>query len=166
MTLTETHGGVEPAEWFLVFHPRSDSTWRDILTPGWAKHVSAFGYVAGRAVWVLHDSNWSGIQVIVYSHDGMKAAFAAMVAAGCRVVKVARGNTPMEWRSRLGLWCTIAVKHIILCRSIALTPTGLYHHVLRNGGMRIDDGATNQDRPRSGDTAGTGSERPYLVADQ
>jgi hypothetical protein len=160
MTTIEPHGGVEPSEWFLVFSPRSNSWWLSILAGGWVKHVCAFGFVSldGKRVWVLHDSNWSGVQVVVYSHDGMKAAMARMVADGAHIVKVKPSAEPMAWRSRFGFWCFTAAKHVIRARTFALTGTGLYHHVIRNGGVVIAGAAQNSNRPDAGDRAAAGAE--------
>ncbi|HQU46828.1 MAG TPA: hypothetical protein PK867_28750, partial [Pirellulales bacterium] len=127
MEAVQTHGGVEPAEWFLVFHTRSRSWWLSLLAMGWCKHVSAFGFVSidGKRIWVLHDLNWDGIQVVVYSHSGMKAAMAQFVAEGARIVKVRPGREPMALRSRVGFWCFTAAKHVARARTFALTGAGL-----------------------------------------
>jgi hypothetical protein len=163
MTSIETHGGREPSQWYLVFHTRARSRWLAWLAPGRFKHVSAFGYVSGHKVWVLIDANWEGIQAVVYSHDNMKLAFADFVARGGIVVKVDPDLRPMELRSRLGLTCVSAAKHAAHIRSIALTPTGLYHHVLRNGGKII--GSEDTYRPRAANRRAAGSERADVVAD-
>lgn len=153
MTVNETHGGVEPSEWFLVFHTRSNAWWLSLPAVGWCKHVSAFGFVSfeGKRVWVLHESNWDGVQVVLYTHQGMKAAMAQWVDEGARIVRVRPGKEPMALRSRFGFWCFTAAKHVIRYRGFALTGTGLYHHVIKNGGVVISGAAQNSNRPGATD---------------
>ena len=157
MTTIETFGGREPAKWYLVFHPNARHDWLSALTPGRFKHVSAFGYVAGFKVWVCVDANWHGLQTVLYSHDSMKMAFVAFVDGGAHIVEMPESDAPMRWRSRLGLTCVSAAKHVARVRSFALTPTGLYHHALRNGGQIIG-ARENSDRPSFGDRASAGAE--------
>ena len=158
MTPTETFGGREPGRWYLVFHVKRSTTWWVNLLGGRFKHVSAFGYVCGHGgLYVLHDANLSGIQVVTYTVKGMNEMLMRWVGEGAVVVLLPEdGKLHMGLRCRLGLWCVSAAKHVTGVRSFALTGAGLYNHVLRHGGQVISGGSKVTDRPIAASRASGG----------
>lgn len=151
---------VEPAAWFVVFHPKSTLPWLDRLPVGRFKHVSAFGYIAGFKGWMFVASSQDGLRPSMVSDAATKIAFKAYLDAGCAVVKIERRiGVSMPARARLGFTCVTAIAHLTSIGCVAITPDGLYKAILRNGGLLIS-GPTPQspDRSESGRRAGAGSE--------
>jgi len=123
---------IEPSEWFVVFHRKSATRWLGIVTPGEFKHVSAFGYCPGVKLWLLYDVQWSATRVMLLDKHAIMRW-----TDGCDILKIARTKTRMELSSRLGFYCVNAVKHLLGLKCVAATPSALYRHILRNGGIPI-----------------------------
>jgi hypothetical protein len=146
---------IEPSEWFVVFNEKSASRLLGLITLGRFKHVSAFGYCPGVKVWLLYDVQLSATRLMLMD----KAAVMAW-SSGCTVVRIVPPRQRMGWSSRAGFTCVNAVKHLIGLRCVAITPTSLYRHILRNGGIVISgskhaDAASRSDA-RAGAAAGAG----------
>lgn len=134
MSPVELTGAIEPTEWFVVFNEKSANYWLGLLTPGRFKHVSAFGYVPGIKLWLLYDVQLSGTRIMLLDKDAVMAW-----SKGCTILKIARTGSRMGLRSRLCFHCVTAIKHLIGLRCVAVTPDGLYRHILRNGGILISE---------------------------
>lgn len=132
MNIAATAFRIEPAEWFVVFHRQAAARWIEWLAMGEFKHVSAFGYCAGVKAWVVVDVQWGGTRVWL----GDQAAMLEW-SQGCVVLRLARTDAHMGLSSRLGFTCVAAVKHLLGLRCVAATPTQLYRHILRSGGIPI-----------------------------
>lgn len=160
MTSIETHGGREPGRWYLLFHVKpSGRWWLDALSRlgGEFRHVSAFGYEPGHKVWLLQDVNFDGVQTVLYSDEGMKAALSRWLAEGASLVLLPEERRPpMGLRSRLGLWCVTGAAHITRTRGFALTPTGLYNLAICNGGKLVSGSPSSPDRSGAASRAAAG----------
>jgi len=157
---TDLPAAIEPAEWFVVFHVKSATRWLGLITPGRYKHVSAVGYCAGYKAWLLYDVQLSRTRLMLLDKPTVLAWM-----ADCDVVRIAAATRPMGLRCRFGLTCVTAVKHLLGLLCVAPTPTALYRHILRNGGIPIGRRCSGTSgRPQSGSRADPGAERSGLVA--
>lgn len=125
---------VEPNEWFVVFHRRSNSSILSWLAFGEFKHVSAFGYCVGVKLWLVYDVQWVGTRTMLMDEQSILEW-----TRGCEILKIARTDTRMGLSGRLGLYCVSAIKHLIGLRCVAVTPGQLHRYILRNGGVCIGE---------------------------
>lgn len=142
----------EPAEWFVVFHRTSVGWFFSALACGEFKHVSAMGYCAGFKAWIVYDVGWSGTTVRLVAHNAEGIRALGKWTDGCDLVKIARTGAVPHHSARMGLYCVSSIKHLLGLRCVAITPLGLYRHLLRNGGVLISGGAEP--------AAGTGRPQP------
>lgn len=146
---------VEPAEWFVVFHRAGVGPVISALAVGEFKHVSAFGYCAGVRAWLVYDVQWAGTRVWLCD----KVAIMEWTK-DCAVVQIKRSDAVMGLAARLGLYCVSSVKHLLGLRCVAATPTQLYRHILRNGGILIsgtEQSALSARRSEPADRAAAGA---------
>lgn len=122
----------EPTEWFVVFHRKSTHRILSFLALGPYKHVSAFAYAPGFKAWVIYDVQWRGTSIRIVDQAALLE-----LTRGLDILKVSRTGAHMGGSSRLGLYCVTAVKHLLGLRCVAATPTQLYRHILRSGGIDI-----------------------------
>lgn len=151
----------EPAEWFVVFHRKSTSRLFSMLSCGEFKHVSAFGYCAGFKAWIVYDVTWAGSYIRLVAHDEAGKQTLGEWTAGCDLVRIARATAPPPVLSRLGLYCVSAIKHLLGLGCVAMTPSGLYRHLLKHGGVLINGHTEPTDaagRPESRLRAAAGAE--------
>ena len=138
---TPYEGAVQPEIWYVVFHPKTGvGPWVNFFARGKFKHVSAFAYVPGFKTWVFFDSQWRGMFLVHMSQIKAEEAFLAYINAGCSVLKIKKDDRPLKIWHRFGMYCVPAVRHLIGAKGVALTPTGFYHDVLRNGGESVSVG--------------------------
>jgi hypothetical protein len=148
---------IEPTEWFVVFHPTAMNRILGWLALGKYKHVSAFAYCPSYKAWLLYDAQWGGTRLIMFSHATAKTALVNYLR-GCIVVKMQRGLQPMGWTGRIAFYCVPAIRHLLSVRCACLRPDALLHYLLKNGGLRVDEGIqpTDPDRPQlAGGTDGS-----------
>lgn len=151
----------EPAEWFVVFHRKSASRLFSALACGEFKHVSAFGYCAGFKAWIVYDVTWAGTFIRLVAHNDEGKRTLGAWTDDCDLIRIPRSEAAPRIASRLGLYCVSAVKHLLGLRCVAATPSGLYRHLLRNGGVLIDgrtEPATRAGRPEPASRAAAGAE--------
>jgi hypothetical protein len=151
---------IEPAEWFIVFHTKSATRWLGLITPGRYKHVSMVGYMAVYEAWLLYDVRLGGTCLQLLT----KAAALAWMH-DCDVIQIKPTGAHIGLRCRFGFTCVTAVKHLLGLLCVAPTPTALYRHILRNGGIPIGRRCSGTSgRPQPSGRADTGAERSGLVA--
>lgn len=132
-----TPDAIEPTEWFVVFHRKAASRFFSLIAFGEFKHVSTFAYCPGFKVWLIYDVQWSGTRISLIADNEQGRLAVGRWIDGCEVVKVTRNWKSTGLHSRLGLYCVSAVKHLIGLRCVAATPSALYRHILRSGGMPL-----------------------------
>lgn len=145
---------IEPVEWFVVFHRKSMNRLLGWLAVGEFKHVSAFGYCAGFKCWLIYDVTWSGTRIKLLPHNEFGKATIGLWTQDCFIMKLPRGDGLPHPTSRIGFTCVNAVKHLLGLGCVAMTPSQLYRHILRNGGLPLDGPARHSGRtgrPEPGD---------------
>jgi hypothetical protein len=125
---------IEPDYWNVVFHPSQGRTARILL--GRFQHVSAFTYVPGFRAWLCYDVQWSGMRLAMFS---MPAALTVFVhyTKNCAIIKFDRNYGQLGLMSRLGFYCVPAIKQLLGLSCVAVTPDGLYRHLIKHGGSLI-----------------------------
>lgn len=130
--------GVEASRWSIVFHRRAENWFFSAIAMGHFKHVSAFAFVPGPDVWLVYDVGFRRTRLVVLPDNEQSKATLAAIITGNAVVTMPRrdDNLPLM---RLGLLCTIAVKHLVGIRSSALRPDALFRHCIAHGGALSGD---------------------------
>lgn len=133
-----------PAEWLVLFHPRSRHRWVERLLPGRFKHVSALGYVAAPVrCWVWCDADLWASRVMLCGADDDRAWLGSIIGDNVAIRFAACeppvGGYASRLRSPLQLrTCVSAVKHLIGLRSGALRPDALWRDCLAHGGKVVN----------------------------
>ena len=127
----------EPTYWNVVFHPSETRLNRILL--GRFQHCAAFTYVPGFRAWIVYDVQWSGMRLCWFAHcDDTLAAFIHWTR-DCTLVRFERQHRRMMVASRLGFYCVPAIKCLLGLSCVAVTPDGLYRHLINNGGMLFNE---------------------------
>ena len=159
--------GVEPNIWYVVFTRKAANRFLSWLAMGKFKHVWAFAYCPGFKCWLTYDTELNGTRIRLLPHEAAPNLL-AFYTRDCVVVRIAKNFDPMPLSiaSHLAFYCVPAIKHLLGLSCVAWRPDGLYRHIMRCGGVRIDEpvnpGAA--DRPQSGDRTDAGPERSGHVA--
>lgn len=119
--------------WYVMF---SGDTKRrnliDWISPLDFLHVNTFCYDARAGRWLIYDVNRGGVALKAATSEEMDMWIGAMRSVGARILKV-------EWKERqriplqIGMWCVVAVRYAIGCKSLAIRPIGLYRDLLKQG---------------------------------
>jgi hypothetical protein len=140
---------VQPEAWTVVFDRKCANPWvRALCWRQKYRHVSAYAYVPGLAVWVFYNVRLYGTDLVL-CRDGAtaKRMIAATIATADLVCMRRREATDaggMRWR--WGFYCVPAVKHLLGLKSTALRPDALFRDCVAAGGEAFEaDSALNQD---------------------
>ena len=125
---------IEPSQWFVVFHETTKSRLVSLFAFGRFKHVTAFGYCAGFKAWLHVDPQFGRLRLSLLSQEQ-----AVALSRDAVLVKVAPA-CGINFLGRIGLYCVPTIRYLLGLPCVALTPTGLYRQILRNGGILIDGG--------------------------
>src|SRR6516162_10794908 len=131
MEIRELPPVIEPDYWNVVFHKSEGILPRLVL--GRFQHVSAFTYIPGFSGWILYDVQWAGVRIAMLS----KVAHLVAYTRNCTVVKFTRRYDHMPLYTRFGFYCVPAIKHLLGLSCVAVSPDGLYRHLIRHGGELI-----------------------------
>lgn len=129
---------VAPApEWYVMFSGIEKRTnWSDWFSPKAWQHVCAFFYDPRGCRWVVYDVNRGGIAIVALTSAQFDRWVLEAKRLGARTLRV-------EWKPRdrlplqFGMWCVVAVRYAIGCRSLALRPIGLWRDLLREGAVEV-----------------------------
>jgi hypothetical protein len=125
----------KPEAWVVCFDPVAQNRWIGRLTPGYYKHVRAYGYVPFLHVWLFVDANLKGIEILLAAHGDAANALASSWAAGCDIIVMPRRPHVSKSLSLAASgWCVPVVRRLIGLPWGALRPDGLFEECLRNGG--------------------------------
>jgi len=122
--------------WHIVFVARERESWWDLLTsPDW-RHVCAYGYHVSEACWVIYDPTETYTRVVLADDDGLDEW---LMGIGPRMTAVLRTTVKAQPRplSRLGFFCTSAIKHLLGFPSGAFRPEALYRDLKADGAEEV-----------------------------
>jgi|JI9StandDraft_2_1071091.scaffolds.fasta_scaffold02066_6 hypothetical protein len=157
------NGSYSPSVWTVVFIGRRSEAWFDWLSPFWARHVLAFGYVIPAKAWVVVDPTEEVHRVRIVPDGDMSGWIALVAEAGCKALRIEQGPGG-KYNARLGNWCTQTIARLIGLKSSALRPVALYRDLLRAGAYPVleerdvdqDESPFHQGRPDDRPVAATG----------
>lgn len=104
----------------------------DWISPIDFLHVNTFCYDVRAERWIVYDVNRGGVAVKALTSSEMDWWIAAMRSVGARILKVA-WQPAKRWPLQIGMWCVVAVRYAIGCKSLAIRPIGLYRDLLKQG---------------------------------
>ena len=126
---------IEPTEWNVVFHTKTQWWW--LRWVGKFKHVSAFAYVPGFRAWLVYDTQLSGTRLMLLANGDNARATLKAYTTGCEIVTMARQGQSMGIFNRFGYYCVPSVKHLIGLKSTAILPDRLFADCLRSGQLIV-----------------------------
>src|SRR5258705_3753280 len=132
--------GIEARRWTVVFHRKAENWLFGAIAMGHFKHVSAFAFIPELGIWTIYDVGFRRTRLVhLADTDHAKTILAHIIKGNCMVtVETSDEHLPLM---RAGLFCTIAIKHLIGVRSSALRPDRLFRHLVAQGGEVLDDAA-------------------------
>ncbi len=135
-----------PSVWTVVFVPKDREAWFDLLSPRWARHVLAFGYVPATDTYILVDPVEHAHLVAVVPWSDMRVRMMQWKEAGVRALRIDQGPGG-TYNARLGNWCTQTIARLIGLKSSALRPVALYRDLLRAGAYPVlEESDVNQNQ--------------------
>lgn len=152
-----------PSIWTVVFVPKEREVWFDALSPKWARHVLAFGYVPAVDAYILVDPVERAHQVAIVPWADMRVRMMQWKDRGVRALRIEQmpGGT---YNARVGNWCTQTIARLVGVKSSALRPVALYRDLLKAGAYPVfedrdvnqNESAGDQGRPGNGETPSAG----------
>lgn len=152
-----------PTVWYVAFVGRKRQAWFDVLSPDWARHVMAFGYIPASDHWLVVNPVLHLHEINAVPDEYIRPILTELYMHDVRILKI-RQQPGSAYSARLGNWCTQTVARTIGLRTRAFRPIALYRDLVRAGAVPAfeeQDERQSQgpeDRGRSGDeeTSGAG----------
>jgi hypothetical protein len=131
---------IEP-NWILVFSKKRGRWWVRLLACGRYHHVKAIAYLPGMRAWLFYDVKFNGTRLMFAREDDPGSrAFLHDYLDRCDLVAMPRLPIPKRVAPQLGFWCTIAMKHLVGIRAVALRPDRLWRVSVAAGGKPYESG--------------------------
>ena len=130
--------GIEARRWTVVFHRKAENRIFNLIAMGHFKHVSAFAFIPELGIWTIYDVGFRRTRLIhLADTDHAKTILGEIIRGNCTVTVEARDDYLPLFRA--GMFCTIAIKHLIGSRSSALRCDRLFRDLVAQGGVVRDD---------------------------
>lgn len=145
-----------PTVWTVVFIPKEVEDWFDHLSPKWARHVMAFGYIVQANAWIVVDPVQKHHRIFYVPDETFMGWLEMLRLQPIRAVRI-RQQAGSTYNARLGNWCTQTIARLTGVRSSALRPVALYRDLLKAGAYpvfeesNVDQDQSPQNRGRSSD---------------
>lgn len=131
---------IEP-NWILVFSKKRGRWWVRLLACGRYHHVKAIAYLPAMRAWLFYDVKFNGTRLILAREDDPGSrAFLHDYLESCDLVAMPRLPIPKRFAPQTGFWCTIAMKHLVGIRAVALRPDRLWRDSVAAGGKPYENG--------------------------
>lgn len=138
---------IEPELWNVVFH-RDIKYWWHHLLPGPFKHVFAYAFVPELDLFVIYDVWKQRTRLVLLPHCQRAIDGISDMTTNAEVVKFRASIAPGIPFAAFS--CVSAIKHLLGIRSVAIaTPTGLFRHLIKLGGVPHGRTGETADRPAS-----------------
>ncbi|TXH12884.1 MAG: hypothetical protein E6R03_12155 [Hyphomicrobiaceae bacterium] len=109
----------------------------DWISPLAFQHCFAFFYDPSAERWMLYEVNRGGAGILALKGDEFDRWLTFMRWQGGRVLRIdtppPRNRPPFQ----LGMWCVVAVRHMVGIRSRAIRPIGLWRDLLKAGASEV-----------------------------
>lgn len=131
---------IEP-NWILVFSKKRGRWWVRLLACGRYHHVKAIAYLPAMRAWLFYDVKFNGTRLMLSREDDPGSrAFLHDYLESCDLVAMPRLPIPKRFAPQTGFWCTIAMKHLVGIRAVALRPDRLWRDSVAAGGKPHESG--------------------------
>ena len=131
---------IEP-NWILVFSKKRGRWWVRLLACGRYHHVKAIAYLPATRAWLFYDVKFNGTRLMLAREDDPGSrAFLHDYLESCDLVAMPRLPIPKRVAPQAGFWCTIAMKHLVGIRAVALRPDRLWRDSVAAGGKPYESG--------------------------
>jgi hypothetical protein len=131
---------IEP-NWILVFSKKRGRWWVRLLACGRYHHVKAIAYLPAMRAWLFYDVKFNGTRLMLSREDDPGSrAFLHDYLESCDLVAMPRLPIPKRFAPQAGFWCTIAMKHLVGIRAVALRPDRLWRDTVAAGGKPYGSG--------------------------
>ena len=131
---------IEP-NWILVFSKKRGRWWVRLLACGRYHHVKAIAYLPAMRAWLFYDVKFNGTRLMLSREDDSGSrAFLHDYLESCDLVAMPRLPIPKRFAPQTGFWCTIAMKHLVGIRAVALRPDRLWRDSVAAGGKPHESG--------------------------
>ena len=131
---------IEP-NWILVFSKKRGRWWVRLLACGRYHHVKAIAYLPAMRAWLFYDVKFNGTRLMLSREDDPGSrAFLHDYLESCDLVAMPRLPIPKRFAPQTGFWCTIAMKHLVGIRTVALRPDRLWRDSVAAGGKPYENG--------------------------
>jgi hypothetical protein len=136
---------IEP-NWILLFSKKRGRWWVRLLACGRYHHVKAMAYLPAIRAWLFYDVKFNGTRLMLaHEDDPGSRAFLQDYLDSCDLIAMPRLPIPKRVAPHAGFWCTLAMKHLVGIRAVALRPDRLWRVSLAAGGKsyecRLDEGS-------------------------
>jgi hypothetical protein len=131
---------IEP-NWILLFSKKRGRWWVRLLACGRYHHVKAIAYLPTIPAWLFYDVKFNGTRLMLAREDDPSTrAFLHDYLDCCDLVAMPRLPVPKRVAPHAGFWCTLAMKHLVGIRAVALRPDRLWRVSLAAGGKSYEGG--------------------------
>ena len=127
--------GLIRPNWTLVFCKTPGRWWVRLLAWGRYNHVKAVAYLPALRTWLFYDVKFHGTRLMLAHEDEPRtSAFLRDYLDNSDIITMPQLPTPRRRGPQLGFWCTLAMRHLVGIRSLALRPDRLWQDCLAAGG--------------------------------
>src|SRR5262249_18630599 len=127
--------------WILLFSKKRGRWWVRLLACGRYHHVKAIAYLPAIRAWLFYDVRFNGTRLMLAREDDPGTReFLRDYLDSCDLVAMPRLPVPKRVAPHAGFWCTLAMKHLLGIRAVALRPDRLWQVSLAAGGKSFESG--------------------------
>jgi hypothetical protein len=131
---------IEP-NWILLFSKKRGRWWVRLLACGRYHHVKAIAYLPAMRAWQFYDVKFNGTRLMLSREDDPGSrAFLHDYLESCDLLAMPRLPIPKRFAPQAGFCCTIAMKHLVGIRAVALRPDRLWRDTVAAGGKPYASG--------------------------
>lgn len=122
-------GGREPPIWWnVVFLERAATSWWDLLSPRWARHVLAYAWCTSSEAWIVVDPQDSGTAVYAVPDYEFDDLLGGWINVGATILRIRRQALPAT-HGRALQTCSSIIGRIVGAKS-AWRPMALFRSLM------------------------------------
>lgn len=124
---------VTPLVWNIAFCSSSVSSWWDVLSPAWCRHVLAFGFSPGTQTWTVVECGDDRLMVLSIPDGPVFDEWLARLMRAKAVILRHTAKDAPSHRHRIGVWCSSMVGRLTGVPGGAWRPMVLYRSLVADG---------------------------------